>query len=144
MNDFLISEMFRLELRWERVSYNREGTCEFTGAYFTGPAVQLAQKLNDKDHMFIDFYSQYISLVQGTFVGKFSWSGATYSEDGKKIFLDKSFLTHERELNNVPKLNDTDYFAIDTSDHIAEKHSYNLVYKTYLISADAVLYRFEK
>lgn len=144
MKSFLISEMFRLEIRWESVVYERPGVCRFKGAYFTGPVLQVAQKLNEKDHMLLDFYSQYIQLVKGTYVGKFDWEGIEYSEDGTKIFLKKASMVHEAELNSVPNLNSHDYFAIDTSNHVVEQHSKNLVYKTYLINPDNDLYRFER
>ncbi len=143
MNNFLLSEMFRLELKWKGVDYTESGICKLIGAYFTGPVLQVAQKLNEKDFMFLDFYSQYINLVKGTYVAKFSWEGIKYSDDGKTICLSNAFLIHEEELNNVPNLKLDDYFAIDTQDHVVEKHGRNLVYKTYLINSDSSLYRFE-
>lgn len=144
MEKFLISEMFRLELKWQSVNYYDAGKCCLVGAYFTGPVLQVAQKLNEKDHMLLDFFSQYIQLVKGTYVASFNWEGTKYSADGKKIYLDNAIISHTKELNNVPILNEDDYFVIDTSDHIVEKHGRNLVYKTYLINSDNSMYRFEK
>lgn len=144
MNEFLLSEMFRLEIRWESVSYTQDGICTFKNAYFTGPVLQVAQRLNDKDKMLLDFYSQYIKLVKGTYVGKFSWEGVNYSEDGKKAYFNLATLEHSSELNNVPTLNSDDYFIVDASDHTSDKHENNLVYKTYLINADSTVYRFDK
>lgn len=144
MNSFLISEMFRLELKWEKAEYSEDGICRLIGAYFSGPVLQVAQKLQDPDHMLLDFYSQYIHLVKGTYVGRLDWKGVVYSEDDKIIYLNEAILSHSKELNNVPVLNPQDYFVIDTSDHIIEEHSKNLVYKTYLINSDNTMYRFEK
>jgi len=144
MEKFLISEMFRLELRWQSVDYSDEGKCYLNDAYFTGPVLQVAQKLNEKDHMLLDFYSQYIQLVKGTYVANFNWEGIKYSADGKKIYLDKAVMSHDKELTNVPLLKEHDYFVIDTSNHVVEKHSKNLVYKTYLINNENTMYRFEK
>jgi len=143
MNGFILSEMFKLELRWTDVLYEKPGECKLIGAYFTGPVLQIAQKINASDFMMLDFYSQYILLVKNVYVAKFSWGDVTYSEDGKRVFLSNAFILHDKELNNVPSLKKEDYFVIDTSDHTPEKHGNNLVYKTYVINIDNSLYRFD-
>jgi hypothetical protein len=139
---YLISEKFRLEIHWQDAVYSQEGCCELVGAYFSGPALQIAQKINDKDHMMLDLYSQYLTLVKGVYVIKFEWLGVNYSDSENKVFLDKCYLTHTEELNTVPKLKSTDYFVIDTSDHEFSIHKYSLVYKTILIKEDHLRYRF--
>lgn len=142
MSDFILSEMFKLELRWQGVIYEKPGVCRLDGAYFTGPVLQIAQKINDNDFMMLDFYSQYIYLVKNVYVAKFSWAEVKYSEDGKKVFLSNALLLHDKELNSVPSLKKDDHFVIDTSDHTPAKHGNNLVYKTYVINPDNTLYRF--
>jgi hypothetical protein len=89
----------------------------------------------------LDFYSQYIILVQSPYVGKFEWSGPNYKNDGT-IHFDKAIMIHEDELDNVPKLKYNDYLVIDTSGHEVENHPYNLVYKTYVVNSDTQLYAF--
>jgi hypothetical protein len=140
--NYLISEKFKLEIHWAGTVYNQEGRCELIGAYFTGPALQIAQKINDKDHMMLDLYSQYLTLVKGVYVIKFEWSGVTYKDVENRVYLNKCYLTHTEELNIVPKLKPTDYFVIDTSDHEFSVHKYSLVYKTILIKEDHLRYRF--
>lgn len=142
MESFFISEIFRLEIRWKSVEYSKDGMCSFVEAFLSGPAVSIAQKINEKDSIFLDFYSQYIRLVKGVYVAKFSWFGTEYSEDGKSIMLKNAKLEHELELNNVPVLKDSDFFVVDTSDHTPEKHGNNLLYKTFLLNSDNYLYRF--
>jgi len=142
MDSFLLSEMYRLELKWQDLVYEQPGLCKLTNAYFTGPVLQIAQKINNNDYMMLDFYSQYIQLVNNVYVAKFSWGEVIYSEDGKKVFLKDAVITHSKELNSVPQLKKEDYFVINTSDHTPDKHGNNLVYKTYVISADNTLYRF--
>lgn len=142
--EFLLSERFKLELRWKNTIYEKDGLCRFIGAYFSGPAIQIAQKINNNDNIMLDFYSQYLYLVKGAYVAKFSWGKVTYSKDGKKVYLDDAKLKHDSELNNVPQLNNSDYFVIDTSDHESSIHHYSLVYKTYLLNKDNTLYRFGK
>lgn len=144
MNDFLLSEKFRLEVHWENPIYEKEGSCRFSKLWFSGPALQIAQKINNGDHIMLDVYSQYIHLVKGAFVIKLAWKEVKYDEDGGRVFLSDAKLEHDNELNNVPKLNDTDYFVIDTSNHESSIHHYNLVYKTLLINSNNTIYRFEK
>jgi len=142
MTEFLSKERFKLELRWSNVEYIEDTKCLLKDAYFSGPALQIAQKINNNDHLMLDFYSQYIQLVKGTYVGKFSWREVNYQKDN--VFLNNAILEHDTELVTVPILNNNDYFVIDTSDHEISIHSQNLVYKTYVISEENTLYRFEK
>jgi len=140
--NYLISEKFRLELHWKDVVYTQEGSCELRGAYFTGPALQIAQRINNQDHMMLDLYSQYLVLVKGAYVLKFEWSGVNYNDDENKVYLSNCYLKHNEDLNLAPKLKSTDYFVIDTSDHEFSIHQYSLVYKTILIKEDHLRYRF--
>ncbi len=61
MEKFSVSDRYRLELHWDKVEY-KQGVCTFTGPYFSGPALQEALKLNHKDHIMLDFFSQYLFL----------------------------------------------------------------------------------
>jgi hypothetical protein len=140
MEKFSLSDRYRLELHWGSITYE-EGFCEFNRAYFSGPALQEALKLNYEDHIMLDFFSQYLILVTSPYVGKFSWQGPNYRADGTILF-DKAVMIHEDELNKVPKLNSNDYLVIDTKGHEVEEHPYNLVYKTYVVNEDTQLYNF--
>ena len=144
MTTFISSEKFRLELKWDKTLYLKEGECSFEGAFFTGPVLQIAQKINVNDFIMLDFYSQYLLLVHGVYVAKFSWGEVVYSEDGAKAFLKDALLSHNTELNNVPNLEDSDYFVIDTGNHTVDKHSFNMLYKTILVNTDNNLYKFGK
>lgn len=139
---YLISEKFRLELHWEDVLYTQEGRCELKGAYFTGPALQIAQRISEKDYMVLDLYSQYLVLTKGVYVLRFEWSGIKYNDDENKVYLFGCCLLHNEDLNLVPKLKVSDYFVIDTSDHEFSIHQYALVYKTLLIKEDHLRYKF--
>ena len=141
MYKFNLSDRFRLELHWQDVVYNRDGVCELKEAYFTGPALAEALRLNDNDHIMLDFFHQYLVLVKSVYVGKFSWGEVVYNSDGT-ISLKDSKITHDRELNKVPKLKKDDYLVIDTKDHEVEKHPFNIVYRTYVVNGESDLYRF--
>ena len=141
MEKFVLSDRYRLELHWNSVSYERPGICKVKGALFSGPALAEAQRLNDKDHIMLDFFKQYFVVVKNVYVAKFSWEGVKYNKDGS-ISLSKTLITHDTELNKVPKLNNSDYLVIDTKGHEVEDHPYNLLYKTYVVNEDTNLYRF--
>lgn len=144
MDEFSLSEQFKLELRWQETSYDQAGICRLKGAYFTGPVLQVAVQIQPNDSMLLDLYSQYIMLVKGAYVVKFLWGDVTYSEDSSKVFLSDARLEHEVDLNSTPNLDSLDYFVIDTSDHEISIHHRHLVYKTFLINSNNTLYRFNK
>lgn len=141
MDSFSLSERYRLELRWSSVKYETEGVCNLNDAYFKGPALSNAVKLNDEDHIMLDFFSQYFVLVSSVYVAKLYWNGVIYNEDST-ISLISSSISHNTELNKVPKLGDTDYIIIDTSDHEASTHPFHTVYKTFVVNENSYLYDF--
>jgi hypothetical protein len=141
MHKFDLADRFRLELRWEKSVYEHDGICRLEGAYFSGPALAEAGRINDEDYIHLDFYHQYLVLVRNVYVAKLSWRGVEYVETGG-VKLNNAVLTHVSELNRVPKLESGDFMIIDTSDHETEKHPYNLLYKTFVVNEDTQLYRF--
>ena len=141
MQKFDLSDRYRLELHWKNASYNKEGVCELSDAVFTGPALTEALKLEDNDHILLDFFQQYLVLVEKVYVAKFSWGEVTYNKDGS-ISMKETFITHDSELNKVPKLKSSDYLIIDTSNHEIETHPFNPVYRTYVVNEDTNLYKF--
>jgi hypothetical protein len=143
MNDFILSEMYRLELRWSYVEYTHEGICNLHRSYFSGPALSDAIRLNDEDHIMLDFVKQYSIIVSNVYVAKLSWRGVVYNNDGS-IAIYNANISNDSELNNVPKLNNTDYIVIDTSGHDVGNHPFNLLYKSYVVNEDSLLYDFRR
>lgn len=141
MEKFSIAERYRLELHWNKAVYDKPGNCILQKAYFSGPALSDAVQLNNNDYIMLDFYSQYLVFVKNVYVAKFSWGEVIYNSD-KTITLKDAKITHDTELNRVPKLRNQDYLVIDTSDHVTEKHGFNLLYKTYVIGGDNEFYNF--
>lgn len=141
MEKFNLVDRFRLELKWDKAIYEQDGICKLVDAKFSGPALTEAVKLNDNDFIMLDFFSQYLVLVENVYVAKFSWKEVTYKNDGS-ISLSGAYITHTSELNRVPKLKDTDYLMIDTSNHVMETHSFYLAYKTYVVNETTNLYKF--
>lgn len=141
MVKFTLSERYRLELHWSNASYTQDGICALGGTYFSGAALMDAQKLNNNDYIMLDFFHQYIVVTNNVYVAKLSWDGVVYNEDNT-ITLRNAMITHETELNRVPKLLDTDYLIIDTEGHDASEHMFNLLYKVYVVNVDTQLYKF--
>lgn len=141
MQEFILSDRFRLELHWKTTIYEQDGVCKLKGAYFFGPALVEADMINDNDHIMLDFFHQYTMIVTNVYVAKFSWGQVVYNKDSIVILKDAA-ITHNTELNSVPKMSNTDFLIIDTSDHESQKHQYNLVYKTYVVNEDTQLYKF--
>lgn len=137
---FMLSERYKLELHWNGLNYDKDGVCLFTGAYFSGPAINNALPLQANDHIMLDFYRQYFVLVPKPYIGKFSWGEVIYKEN--KIFLRDSKLENTDLLNKVPKLNSNDYLVIDTENHEEAIHSFNFLYKTYVIKETGDEYNF--
>jgi hypothetical protein len=140
MEKFLLSEMYRLEIHWEKTNYEREGLCKLSGAYFSGPALKLADKVNAKDHMYLDFYKQYYVLARNVYVAKFSWNDITY--DNNIIKLHSARLSHDTEINTVPKLRNNDCLVVDTKNHDSSTHAFFPTYETFVINEDGILYKF--
>ena len=141
MIKFSLSDRYRLELHWTKAVYEKPGRCRLVGAMFAGPALAEADRLENNDNIMLDFFSQYMVLVDAVYVAKFSWGQVTYSKDGT-IKLKNAYITHETELNRVPKLKNSDFLIIDTSNHEAAVHQFNPVYRTYVVNADTSLYKF--
>ena len=160
MKEFLISEKYRLEIHWDSVRYLDDGTVKLIGCYFTGPVLKDAAKLSDKDHMSLDFGSQYITFVGNYFIADFKWEGVRYIEDKNQISFSAASLS-SRYPENIPVLTDNDYLVIDALDHDVERMSVEketgdrkssirttnmsvpLSYKTYLLREDGQLYNFK-
>lgn len=141
MEKFDLSDRYRLELHWTKAVYDKDGVCNLKHAIFAGPALTEALRLENNDHIMLDFFKQYFVLVDVVYVAKFSWGKVTYNKDDT-IILNDAFITHDTELNRVPKLKNDDYLVIDTSDHEVEFHPFNTVYKTYVVNGDTSLYTF--
>jgi hypothetical protein len=141
MKKFLLSEKFRLELHWEEATYEREGMCKLKGAYFSGPALSSAAKINSNEFINLDFCNQYYILARKVYVAKFEWGEVKYNKDGT-VTLEDVILSNNVALNIVPKFSSTDYIVIDTTGHEEGQHHYNLVYNAYLIKETGDLYNF--
>jgi hypothetical protein len=111
---FRIAEKYRLEIHWNKATYDKDGTAKLEGCYLSGPATKEVAQMNENDTIVLDFATQYMIFVKYYYVAKLSWKRVNHLLG--KIYLSDVTLSN-RYLNSVPKLNDNDYIVIDTKDH---------------------------
>lgn len=141
MSKFLLSERYRLELHWKKAVYEKEGICRLEGAYFSGPALKIAEKINNKDSINLDFYRQYVIFVKHAYVAVLEWEDVVYNGDGT-VTLKDAVMAHETELNRVPRFKDIDYIVVDTQKHESATHHMHLVYESFVVDENGELYKF--
>ena len=141
MKSFSISEMYTLELRWQKVFYEQDNFCRFKEAYFSGPVLKIAREIPSNDFIMMDFNKQYPIIIKGAYVAKFSWEQVEYKKG--KVFLKNAIMKHDK-LNKVPKLKNRDFIVIDTENHEEAVHRFNLVYISYVINENYEIYNFIK
>jgi len=136
---FLLGEKYRLDLKWSSTVY-KEGICFFKDAYFSGPVLSFAEKIEPNNSMDLDFFKQYFVLVTNVYIGKLSWEDVIYKDD--RIYLANCTLTHKSELNKVPTLKNNDLLVIDCKNHERETHDWYPTYRTYVSNEDTQIYNF--
>lgn len=134
MGKFNISELYRLELHWSRIDRPKDGIMILKDAYFSGPVLSHALKLNANDSIKLDFCKQYSILVDNYYVADLSWANIKY--ENKIIKLEDATLKYKTYVDKAANLKDNDYLAIDTSNHELKVHRFNMLYNTYIINAD--------
>jgi hypothetical protein len=144
LGDFmLLGEKYKLEIHWDKVEKeNNCGILSFTGAYFSGPALKIADKINDKDEIRLDFCSQYTIIVKNVYTATFAWEGIVYKD--KRIYLNKAVMTYNKNIEDAPILKNDDYIVIDTRNHENEKHYVNMFYSAFTVSKDKEMYNFRR
>jgi len=138
-----LGERFRLELHWKKVLRPKAGEMHLVDAYFSGPALAQADKINDNDTIRLDFCSQLVVLIKSVYVGDLKWGEVVYNKN-KKIILKNARIEYDPSIKGIPNLEDKDYLVMDTSGHENEKHLFNLLYPTYVIDRDSELYDYRR
>jgi hypothetical protein len=123
-------DKYVLELHWLNVRYveDAEGVAVYLdGAYFSGPALRLAVKINNNDRIRLDFTEQYAILLKNYHIAVLSWGEVVYV--GNIIYL-KDASIHVSNFSKVPKFLSDDFLVIDTSLHEEDTHNNYLNYNT--------------
>ena len=137
---FLLGEKYRLDLKWNSVIYN-ENICYFKNATFSGPAIQFAERVEPNNMMLLDFFKQYFMFAKTAYIANFSWGDIKYL-DNNIILLGNAKLEHDSEINKVPKMRNTDYVVINTTNHDAEKHIWHPTYDSVVVNELGEAYNF--
>jgi len=128
-------DKYILELHWLNVRYIKgdEGVVVYLdGAYFSGPALRLAAKINNNDSIKLDFTEQYAILLKSYHIATLSWGEVVYA--GNIVYL-KDALIHVSNFSKVPKFLSDDFLVIDTSLHEEDIHNNYLNYNTKTFSS---------
>lgn len=139
----MLGERYRLELHWEKVLRPKAGEMYLVDAYFSGPALSQADKINDNDTIRLDFCSQLLVLVKSVYVGDLKWGEVVYNKNGT-ITLRNARVEYDSDIKGIPNLKNKDYLVIDTAGHENEKHLCNLLYPTYVIDRDSEIYDYRR
>ncbi len=131
---FNISERYRLELHWSSIERPEDGVSLLKGAYLTGPVLVQALKMANNDKIRLDFCNQYSILVNNFYVADLSWGRVEYVND--TIQLHDAKLKYQLVVDKAASLKDNDYLVIDTENHELSVHRFNMLYTTYIVSAD--------
>jgi len=138
MMDYLLSEIYRLEIHWDSV-VNKSGLLVFSNPRFSGPAVKEISYIADSDYIYLDFTKQYSILVPNYYVAKFIWCGIERKDN--IIYLKEAYLVHNY-VDKIPHIKDDDYFVIDCSNHTEDKHMFSANYTAILINSFGERYSF--
>lgn len=141
MKEFIISERYRLELHWYAVDYLEDGLVLLRDSFFSGPVLSDIVGIQPNDSINMDFGKQYSMLLSSYYIANLSWNGLTFNTE--KILL-SDVMIKSKHINSIPKLRDSDYIVIDTSDHEVAHHYKNLNYRAYLLDSDGQLYNFRR
>lgn len=139
---FLLGEKYRLELHWSGLLY-KDKTCFFKGAYFSGPVLQFAERIEDNNFILLDLYKQYFVFSEAIYLVKLSWGKVSYKKDNNCVFLDQALIEFNPS-NTIPKLRKSDYLVINTQGHDRETHTNYPTYTGIVVNREGAAYNFWK
>ncbi|MCK5016493.1 MAG: hypothetical protein KAS32_05405 [Candidatus Peribacteraceae bacterium] len=132
-----VSDFYRLELHWESVDKNKDDSCNLIGAYFSGPVLKHAEKIQPADKITLDLTPQYSRILTSYYFTQCEWGDIEYSNE---IVILNNVILKGDFVNSISKLSNTDYILIDTSKHDGEGHVYHLVYRAYVVDKEGKEY----
>lgn len=134
-----IQDRYRLEFRWQGLEYDGD-VATFTSAWFTGPVLKYAEKIQPLNDMSLDFTQQNRSnslfVPRQYYIARLSWGDIIYRDN--EVLLDGCKLNHQQS-GTLKNLKDGFYFVIDCSKHEAHMHRKILVYPAWALTQDNYL-----
>ena len=128
-------DKYVLELHWLNVRYiegDNDTIIHLDGAYFSGPVLRQALKINDNDSIKLDFTEQYAVLLKNYHIANLKWCEVVYS--GNIAYLKDAHI-HVSKICKVPSFLSDDFLVIDTSQHEEKTHAMYLNYNTRTFSS---------
>ncbi len=115
-----VLDKYRLELRWDLVSYNRDNVAVLKGAYFSGSVLKDATQLQEEDSLILDMTQQHLIFppMDSFYQAVLTWKGVDYR--GDKIFLKEAYVKG-KYINSIETLKDKDWIVIDCKEHDTKK-----------------------
>lgn len=139
MNHYLCREKYRLELHWDEIIYCNDKEAVLKGAYFCGPALKDAAKIEAPDFIDLDLTPQLITVLDSYYIVRFAWKGVKYVAE--KIVLEEAVFLNAH-LKSLHKFERGDSVLVNTANHEEEKHPYHLVYESQVIRGDKEPYKY--
>ena len=128
-------DKYVLELHWLNVKYI-EGDNDIIicldGAYFAGPALRIASKIQNNESINLDFTEQYAILLKDYHIANLKWGEVIYS--GHIAYLKDAQMCVSNKCK-VPNFLSDDFLVIDTSQHEEKTHAMYLNYNTRTFSS---------
>lgn len=128
---YLCREKYRLELHWERLDYQSDSSALLEKAYFCGPVLKDAVKLEAPDFIDLDLTPQLLTVFDSYCIIRLSWDGVEYRPDGSVSLVGTSLKSEH--LKHLHRFKEGDFILIDTSKHEEETHAYHLVYESQIL-----------
>ncbi len=141
MAHYLCREKYKLELHWDKIDYLDEESAVLKGAYFSGPALKIAQKVSAPDKIDLDLTPQHIVVLNSYYIVRLTWDEVEYKDT---VVLLKNAVVSNSDLKTLHKLENDDYVVISTEKHEEKIHAYNLVYESQVIRRDKEPYTYTK
>jgi len=134
-----VIERYKLYFEWIGLKYNKD-VASFKDAWFHGPVLQRAAKINSNDYIDLDFSSQNFNnklfLVDSYYIAKLRWKDVEYREG--KVMLKGCKLTHNKA-GTLRELKDGFSFLIDCGRHESYMHHKTLVYPSWVMNEEKVI-----
>jgi hypothetical protein len=131
-----VLDSYKLYFRWNGLHYDR-GVTSFIKAWFYGPVLLGASKIQDNDFLDLDYTKQNLNtglfVPKDFYIARLSWKTVTYIED--IVLLEECKLSHNKA-GSLSNLKEGSSFLIDCSNHDETRHAKHLVYPAAVLNTE--------
>jgi hypothetical protein len=134
-----VKEIYQLFFQWKGLKYNGD-VATFKKAWFSGPVLQIAAKINPDTYMDLDFTRQNLDtklfLPSNFYIARLRWKEVEY-KDGD-VTLKGCVLQHNKS-GSLRELKNGLRFLIDCSGHDERIHHKMLVYPAWVLNPEDII-----